>query len=87
MLYTKFQDHRLFASGEEDFKVFYYIWAWRQSWSCDHDILKELSFPRPTESPHKNLASVGPVPSEKKMFENVDRWTTYHVRRTADANL
>ena len=27
MLHAKFQDHRTYGSGEEDFKGFYHIWA------------------------------------------------------------
>ena len=54
MLHAKFQDHRTSGSGEEDFlKVFYHIWAWWPSWSCDLDLLYKLSFPLPKEAPHK----------------------------------
>ena len=35
------------------FKVFYHIWAWQPSWSCDLDHLYKLSFPLPKEAPHK----------------------------------
>ena len=35
---------------EKIFEGFYHIWAWQ---SCDNDRLKELSFPRPMEVPHK----------------------------------
>ena len=45
MLHAKFQDHRTSGSGEEYFKGFYHIWAWRPSWSCDLDHLYKLSFP------------------------------------------
>ena len=47
MLHAKFQDHRISGSGEEDFKVFYHIWAWQPSLSCDLDHLYNLSFPLP----------------------------------------
>ena len=47
MLHAKFKDHRTFGSGEEDFKGFYHIWAWRPSWSCDLYHLYKLSFPLP----------------------------------------
>ena len=50
MLHTKFQGHRPFGSGEEDFEGFYYIWAWRPSWPCDQDRLIKLSFPHPMET-------------------------------------
>ena len=53
MLHAKFQDHRSSGSGEEDFKGFYHIWAWRPSWSCDLDHLYKLSFPLPKEAPIK----------------------------------
>ena len=29
MIHAKFQYHRTSGSGEEDFKGFYHIWAWR----------------------------------------------------------
>ena len=53
MLNTKFQGHQPFGSGEDFFKGFYHIWAWRPSWSCDLDHLNKLSFPRPKEAPHE----------------------------------
>ena len=34
-------------------KVFYHIWAWRPSWSCDPDAANKISFPLPKEAPHK----------------------------------
>ena len=46
MLHAKFKDHRT-GSGEEDFKGFYHIWAWRPSWLCNMDHLYKLSFPFP----------------------------------------
>ena len=33
--------------------VFYHIWAWRPSWSCDPDFMIKLSMPLPKEAPHK----------------------------------
>ena len=51
-------------------KGFYYIWAWRPSWSCDPDAMNKLSYPLPKEAPHKNLALIGQADSE--MFEIVD---------------
>ena len=54
MLHTKIRENRLAGSGEEDFlKVFYHIWAWWPSWSCDLDHLYRLLFPLPKEAPHK----------------------------------
>ena len=34
-------------------KVFYHIWAWRPSWSCDPDVANKILFPLPKEAPHK----------------------------------
>ena len=48
---------KLFGSGVEDFKGFYQIWAWRPSWSVDHDHFSNLSFPHPKMVPHKIWAT------------------------------
>ena len=54
MLHAKFQEHRTSSSEEEVFlKVFYHIWAWRPSWSCDLDYLYKRLFPLAKEAPHK----------------------------------
>ena len=54
MLHIKFRENRSTGSGEEDFlKVFFHIWAWRPSWSCDQDAANKISFPLPKEAPHK----------------------------------
>ena len=45
MLHTKFRENRPAGSGEEDFEVFYHIWALRPSWSCDPHAANKLSFP------------------------------------------
>ena len=66
MLHAKFQDHRIAGSGEEDFKGFYHIWAWRPSWSCDLDHLYKLSFPLPKEAPHKIWLLIGQEVSEER---------------------
>ena len=34
-------------------KGFYYIWAWRSSWSCDSDPLNKFLFPRPMKALHE----------------------------------
>ena len=34
-------------------KDFYYIWAWRPSWSCYPDAPNKLLFPRPMEAPQE----------------------------------
>ena len=53
MLHTKFRGNPPAGSGEEDFEVFYHIWAWRPSWSCDPDAANKISLPLPKEAPHK----------------------------------
>ena len=50
MLHAKFKDHRTSGFGEEGFKGFYYILAWRPSWSCDLYHSYKLSFPVPKEA-------------------------------------
>ena len=35
------------------FDVFYQMWAWWPSWSCDPDLAIKLSFPLPMDAPHK----------------------------------
>ena len=60
MLHTKFCGNRPTGSGEEDFlKGFYHIWAWRPSWSCDQDHVKEIHFLVP-ESFHTKFSSEWP---------------------------
>ena len=62
-------------------EVFYHIKAWRQSWSCDPDAAKKLSFFLPKDAPHKVWLSLG------KRFERrrcMKLWTTttYDYGRT-----
>ena len=52
ILLTKSECHLPSCSGEEDFKGFYHIWAWRPSWSCDQNHLRKFSFPRRKKSSH-----------------------------------
>ena len=47
-------------------EVFYHIWAWRPSWSCDPDVANKLSFPLPKEAP-----LIGQAVLEKMTFEIV----------------
>ena len=47
MMHAKFQDRRTSCSGEENFKGFYHIWAWRPSCSCDLNHLYKFCFPFP----------------------------------------
>ena len=54
MLHTKFRENRPAGFlGRRFLKVFYHIWAWQPSWSCDPGAANKLSFPLPKESPHK----------------------------------
>ena len=87
MLYAKLEDHRTSGSGEEDFKSFYHIWAWRPSWSCDLDHLHKLSFPLPKKILHKIWASLAKLVSEKKLFENNDHIHVYSPGTGADNPL
>ena len=45
MLHTKFHGNQPAGSGEEYFKGFYHIWAWRPSWSCDQHHVIRFLFP------------------------------------------
>ena len=53
MLLAKFQNNRFLVLEKKILKVFYHIWAWRPSYSCDLDYLYKILFPLPTEAPHK----------------------------------
>ena len=53
MLHTQFHDNQPTGLGEDFFKGFYLIWAWRPSWSCDLDPVNKLSFPHPMDAPHE----------------------------------
>ena len=53
MMHTKIQGHGLFGSGEEDILVFYPIWAWRPSWSCDQDHLSKSLLLHLIEAPNE----------------------------------
>ena len=67
MLYTKFRGNWPVGSKEEDFDrilpyrgvaailvIFYHIWAWWPSWSCDQHHVIRFSFP---ESFHTKFGS------------------------------
>ena len=85
MLHTKFREKRPAGSGEEDFEVFYHIWAWRPSWSRDPDAVNKISFPLPKEAPHKIWLLIGQAVSEK-MLELCGRRTDDVRRTTTDAD-
>ena len=57
MLHAKFQDNRVFGSGE-DFDGFEHKQMWQPSWSCDLNHLYKLSFPLPNEAPHEICLSL-----------------------------
>ena len=56
MLHTKFRGKQPAGSGEEYFKGFYHIWAWRPSWSCDQHHVIRFHFLVP-ESFHTKFGS------------------------------
>ena len=58
MICAKIQPQGILGSGEEDFKGFYHIWAWRPSWSMDRDHFSNLSFPQPKEAPYEIWAKL-----------------------------
>ena len=66
MLHAKFQDIGFLVLEKKIFKGFYYIWAWRPSWSCDLDHLYKLSFPLPKEAPHEIWLLIGQEVSEER---------------------
>ena len=87
MLHNKFQGHRPFGSREEDFLRFLlYIGmaAILVMWPGPF----EQTFVPPSQGGSiSNLASISPVVSEEKMFENVDiqhthTYTNTHIRTT-----
>ena len=45
MLHARFRGNRPVGSGEDFLKGFYYIWAWRPSWSCDSDAVSNFFRP------------------------------------------
>ena len=52
MQHAKFQDRRFLVLKEKIFTMFYDIWAWRPSWSCDLDHLYKPSFSLSEDIPH-----------------------------------
>ena len=60
MLYTKIQSRSFRSTGEEDFKCFYHIWAWKPSCSMMHNHLNRVSNPfdrRPNVKSGENWSS------------------------------
>ena len=80
MICAKIQPQGILGSGEEDFKRFYYIWAWRPSWSNDSEHFNNLLFPQPKEAPYGIRAKLAqPLQmSRLKMLTNgqTHEWTT-----------
>ena len=79
MLHTKFQGHPLFGSGEEDFLRFLPykgIVAILVKWPGPFE---QTFVPASQVGSICNLASISPVVSEEKMFENVDIHTYIHT--------
>ena len=67
------KSHPSFGSREEIFIFFLPYMGIRLSWSYDQDHLYNFSFSQPLEATY--FFTVGPVVSEKKLFESVDACT------------
>ena len=78
MLYTKFQDHRPFGSGEEFLQFLPYMGmaAILVMWP---GLFEQIFVPPSQGGSTWNLSSIGSVVSEEKMFENVDNTHTYEA--------
>ena len=72
MLYTKFQGHRPFGVEGRFFKVFTILIMWPGPF-------EQTFVPLSHGDSIWNLAWIGPVVSEEKMFENVDTHTHIHT--------
>ena len=55
---AKIQPQGILGSGEDILKGFYPIWAWRPSWSTDHNHFSNLSFPQPKEAQYEIWAKL-----------------------------
>ena len=76
MLHTKAQGHWPFGSGEDFFKGFYHLWAWRPSWSCDPDAPNKLLFPRPMEAPYEIWLRLAKLFWKRRSLKMMDgQWT------------
>ena len=84
MTYAKIQPQGILGSGEEDFKGFYHIWAWRPSWSTSQDHFSNLSFPQPKKGSIWNLSKIGPGAPEEKSFEILN---IFHIQMHKEAKL
>ena len=84
MLHTKFQGHRPFGSGEEDFSSFLPYMGMAAILVMWPGLFEQTFVPQSHGDSIWNLASTGPVVSEEKMFKcgrRTDR------RRTTEAYL
>ena len=75
MLYTEIQPQSFLASGEEDFKCFNHISAWRPFYFKDRDHLYNFSIPLNTRLHVKFEKKNDPGVSEEKSFKDVDART------------
>ena len=57
MICAKIKPKASLVLEKKIFKGFYYIWAWRPSWSMDRDYFSNLSFSLAKEAPHEILRS------------------------------
>ena len=58
MIMQRFSPKASSVLEKKIFKGFYHIWAWRQSWSMDHDHFSNFSFPQPKEAPYEICAKL-----------------------------
>ena len=79
ILHTKFQGHRPFCSGEEDFLRFLPHMGMAAILVMWPEPFEQTFVPLSQVGSLWNLASIGPVVSEEKMFENVDIHTPTHT--------
>ena len=85
MLHTKFLGHRPFGSGEEDFLRFLPYMGMAAILVMWPGPFEQTFVPPSQGGSIWNLASIGPVVSERKMFENVDnRQTHTHIHTYID---
>ena len=82
MPHTEFQGHQPFGSEEEDFLRFLPYMGMAAT------LVMWQTFVPPSQGGSTwNLAFIGPVVSEEKMFENVDNTHTHTYERTKEAYL
>ena len=85
MLHIKFQGHRPFGSGEEDFLRFLPYMGMRPSWSCDQGRLNKLLFPHPMETSYEIWLQPAQWFLRRRCFKSVDDRRT--AGRTTEAYL